>query len=97
LVVDIVIIMHHNDEDLITKGQVMPERGLDSESAKDRFTVTFGPGQRAALQGIADRLNAPLAFVVRFALAEFIEGHRDAQLSLPFPRLPGPGSTTEES
>ena len=47
-----------------------------------RLTITLGQGQREALQAIADRNHAKLAFIVRYALDRFIEEHRQKQLRL---------------
>ena len=51
----------------------------------DRLTITLGPGQREALQAIADRNNAAMAFVVRYALDQFIHEQGTRQLRLEFP------------
>ena len=51
----------------------------------DRLTVTLGPGQREALQRIADTNEMKLAFVVRYALKKFIEEMESGQLPLKFP------------
>lgn len=40
-----------------------------------RLTITLGQGQREALQDIAGRNRAKLAFIVRYALDRFIEKH----------------------
>lgn len=52
----------------------------------DRLTVSLAPGQREALTAIAERNNTTLAFVVRYAIARFVEENRDRQLRLQFPR-----------
>ena len=39
----------------------------------DRLTVTLATGQRRALEVIARHNNTTLAFVVRYALAEFVK------------------------
>ena len=52
---------------------------------QDRLTVSLAPGQREALEAIADHNSAPLAFVVRYALKEFIEGRGGQRLPLRFP------------
>jgi hypothetical protein len=57
-------------------------------SAGDRLTVTLAAGHRRALEKIAKRNHATLAFVVRYALTEFIERHSGGQLNLAFPNLP---------
>jgi len=55
-----------------------------TRTSPDRVTVTLGEGQRQALQAIANKNGAPLAFVVRYALMEFIREHTDGQLRLRF-------------
>ena len=60
-------------------------RRQSSVSAKDRLTITLAGGQRRALERIAEANGAPLAFVVRLALAEFIDCHADDQIRLRFP------------
>ena len=50
-----------------------------------RLTITLGPGQREALEEIAIRNNAPLAFVVRYALRRFIEDSGQGRLPLEVP------------
>lgn len=54
---------------------------------KERITITLGPGQRERLEALAQANNATLAFVVRYALNEFIDRHEDMQLELKFPLL----------
>jgi len=53
----------------------------------DRLTVSLAKGQRQSLEAIADRNAATLAFVVRCALTQFIDLHRDRQLQLQFAHL----------
>jgi len=50
-----------------------------------RLTVTLAPGQRKVLEAIAARNHAALAYVVRYALTEFIEVNRDRKLRLSVP------------
>ena len=50
-----------------------------------RLTITLGPGQRAALEEIAVRNNATLAFAVRYAMRRFIEDSGQGRLPLDFP------------
>ena len=52
---------------------------------RQRLTITLSPGQREALDAIAERNHAALAFVVRFALGRFIEEHGQGRLPLEFP------------
>jgi len=57
----------------------------DSGGNQARLTITLGPGQRAALEEIASRNDATLAFVVRYALRRFIEESGQGRLPLEFP------------
>ena len=57
----------------------------DSNVGQARLTITLGPGQRAALEEIASRNDATLAFVVRYALRRFIEESGQGRLPLEFP------------
>ena len=50
-----------------------------------RLTVSLSVEQREALEAIAAKNGASLAFVVRRAVRDFVEKHRDGQLSLSFP------------
>jgi len=70
-------------------GLLMPIQSDQRRSVQARLTVTLAPGQREALEAIAKRNHATLAFVVRYALTQFIESHRDSQLPLAFPSIPG--------
>ena len=91
-----IITLHHNDEHFIMGEMCVARRRSPDECGKDRFTVTFAPGQREALRTIADGLNASLAFVVRYALDEFIEQHGGKQLRLRFPPLPRAAGNPQE-
>jgi hypothetical protein len=51
----------------------------------DRLTISLGPGQREALQAIAETNRTSLAFVLRYALERFIAENQDKQLPLAFP------------
>ena len=53
-----------------------------------RLTVSLGPGQREALEAIAERNNATLAFVVRYAITEFVENEHGRRVRLSFPETP---------
>ena len=66
----------------------MPRRKAHRTVSEDRLTVSLAPGQREALEAVAEQNSVKLAFVVRRALTEFIENHRDKQLRLAFPDLP---------
>ena len=57
----------------------------EKRRSKDRLTVSLALGQREALDAIADRNNTTLAFVVRYAIAKFVEENRNRQLTLEFP------------
>lgn len=61
----------------------MPKKRQAPES--DRVTVTLAPGQRAVLEQIAERNETTLAFVVRYALKQFIQESESRQLKLEFP------------
>lgn len=69
----------------------------DSTVGQARLTITLGPGQRAALEEIAGRNDATLAFVVRYALRRFIEESGQGRLPLEFPAaiVETPGSLRE--
>ena len=58
---------------------------MASDRRYDRLTVTLAPGQREALQIIADHNNTTLAFVVRYALTRFVREAQSRQLRLEFP------------
>jgi len=58
------------------------------DDLKQRLTVTLAPGQRVKLEALAEANNTTLAFIVRYALTEFVERHQSTQLELKFP----PGS-----
>ena len=57
----------------------------DAAGNQARLTITLGAGQRAALEEIASRNDATLAFVVRYALRRFIEESGQRRLPLEFP------------
>jgi hypothetical protein len=61
----------------------MPKKRQAPES--DRVTVTLAPGQRAVLERIAKQNETTLAFVVRYALKQFIQESESGQLKLEFP------------
>lgn len=50
--------------------------------SNDRLTVSLGEGQKSKLEALADANGVPLAFVVRYALDEFLERRREHQLQL---------------
>jgi hypothetical protein len=51
----------------------------------DRLTVSLAPGQRAALEALAQENGMKLAQVVRYALNDFIERNSTRRLDLNFP------------
>ena len=56
----------------------MKQRGR-AKQKPSRLTITFRPGQREALQAVADKSYLSLAHVIRYALDQFIgqgEGRR---------------------
>jgi hypothetical protein len=55
------------------------------QRAPNRLTVSLRPGQRKALEDLAELNGTTLAYVVRFALSEFIEARRDKQIPFRFP------------
>ena len=57
----------------------------NSAVSQARLTITLGSGQRAALEEIASRNDATLAFVVRYALRRFIEENGQGRLPLELP------------
>jgi len=61
----------------------MPKKRQAPES--NRVTVTLAPGQRAVLERIAEQNETTLAFVVRYALKQFIQESESGQLKLEFP------------
>lgn len=48
----------------------------------DRLTITLAPGQREALHELAKANHTTLAYVVRYALAQFLEEHSGPQMRL---------------
>ena len=54
------------------------------QRAPNRLTVSLRPGQRKALEDLAESNGTTLAYVVRYALSEFIEVHRDKQIPFRF-------------
>ena len=63
----------------------MMRRQTESLPPQGRLTVSLAPGHRKALEAIAERNNTTLAFVVRYALTEFISDSQGKQLALRFP------------
>jgi hypothetical protein len=58
------------------------------QADSDRVTVTLAPGQRDALERVAKSNGTTLAFVVRYALKQFIQESEGGQLKLQFPIEP---------
>lgn len=54
----------------------------------DRLTISLAPGQREALQEVADLNNVSLADVVRYAIARLVEDPNRRQLAFRFPEQP---------
>lgn len=71
---------------MVTPRPMRQKRRVASDST-NRLTVSLAPGQREALEAVAQQNHVKLAFVVRYALAEFIRQHRDKQIRLEFPKL----------
>ena len=59
-------------------------------ASPDRLTVTLAPGQKKKLQELAKQNGTTLAFIVRYALNEFLGRAQDRQLTFDF-RLPPKG------
>ena len=53
-------------------------------ASPDRITISLAPGQREALEEIAERNSATMSFVVRYALNKFLKKHESKQLPLNF-------------
>ena len=92
--VDINIVFHHNDVKWRTWERVMGNHAKREARQPARLTVTLAPGQRDALQEIAGRNHATLAYVVRYAITEFIESHKNGQLPLAFPVISASNTPT---
>ena len=50
---------------------------------QDRMTISFGKGQRKALQAIADEQMTTLSTVIRWAFAEYISSTNEASTNSP--------------
>lgn len=61
----------------------MPKERQPTDS--DRVTVTLAQGQRAVLERIAAQNGTTLAFMVRYAVKQFIQESERGQLKLEFP------------
>ena len=67
----------------------MAELKKVNATGQKRLTISLAPGQREALETIAKHNHAALAFVVRYALREFIENCPEQLLQLRFPETNG--------
>ena len=67
------------------------------KSKGERLTISFRAGQRKALQVIADENHTSLAFVIRYALDNFIIQNKERQLKLNFPKVLGRKRTNQNS
>lgn len=61
----------------------VPKKRTLAES--DRVTVTLAQGQRGVLDRIAEQNGTTLAFLVRYAVKQFIQESERGQLKLEFP------------
>ena len=68
----------------------MATRAKVKATGQDRLTISLAPGQREALEAIAEHNSATLAFVMRYALKEFIENRHEQHLQLRFPKADEP-------
>jgi predicted transcriptional regulator len=59
--------------------------GVLTKDKYSRLTITLAPGQKTALEQIAELNHTTYAFVVRYAISKFIEENREKQLPLTFP------------
>ena len=64
----------------------MTTKNKSKKTSSDRITISLAPGQRKALEDLADQNGAPISFVVRYAINEFLEKHEDRQIPLTFRR-----------
>ena len=60
----------------------MASKDKSKKNSADRITISLGPGQREFLEEIAQSNNAPISFVVRYALNEFFDKYKGKQLPL---------------
>lgn len=60
----------------------MGTKGKDQKATPDRITISLAPGQKETLEELAKNNGATISFVVRYALNEFLEKHKDKQLTL---------------
>ena len=63
----------------------MAKKRLKKRVGRVRLSVTLTAAQRRALQAIADKNHTSVAYVMRYALDQFIAENRDRQLRLSFP------------
>ena len=55
----------------------------DKQKKATRITVSLTGGDHAALAAIAGRCNVSLSWVMRRAITEFLENHKDSDLRIP--------------
>lgn len=60
----------------------MASTSKNKKGLADRITISLGPGQRKSLEEIAQSNNAPISFIVRYALNEFLNKYKGKQLPL---------------
>ena len=60
----------------------MESKHKSKKTPADRITISLAPGQREFLEEIAQSNNAPISFVVRYALSEFFDKYKGKQLPL---------------
>jgi len=76
---------HQNDDNFIL---LMKKEFVAMEKTKkgqtDRITISLAPGQRDALETMAEQNCATLSYVVRYAINEFLDKQKDKQLPLTF-------------
>ena len=60
----------------------MESKDKPKKAPADRITISLAPGQRDFLEEIAQSNNAPISFVVRYALSEFFDKYKGKHLPL---------------
>jgi len=60
----------------------MEPKDKPKKTPADRITISLAPGQRNFLEEIAQKNNAPISFVVRYALSEFFDKYKGKHLPL---------------
>jgi hypothetical protein len=59
----------------------MESKDKSKKTPADRIMISLAPGQREFLEEIAQSNNAPIYFVVRYALNEFFDKDKGKQLN----------------